>query len=49
MMMRSLTDIYGQLLKHFDFTLINPRDPWKAINTGLWLQKHMFVKAVLRE
>ncbi|TVY37831.1 Cytochrome P450 monooxygenase [Lachnellula subtilissima] len=43
-----LNKLYFELLKNFDFQIINPSHPWKSENYGVRLQKNMFIKATLR-
>lgn len=44
-----LNKVFFELLKKFDFVLIDPTRPWKSENVGLWLQSEMFVKVTLRD
>ena len=37
-----------QLLKHFDFTLIDPERPWFSLNYTIWFQKDMWVRVTER-
>lgn len=39
----------GQLLRRFDFQVVNPAQPWKSANYNLFLQSDMWVSVVLRE
>jgi hypothetical protein len=38
-----------QLLRRFDFQLVNPARPWKSANYNLFLQSEMWVSVSLRE
>jgi hypothetical protein len=44
-----LTPVVSQLLRHFDFQLVNPSQPWKSVNFNLFLQRDMWVSVSLRE
>lgn len=35
-------------LRNFDFTLIDPSNPWISMNYNLWMQKHMFIRVTDR-
>lgn len=38
-----------ELLRHFDFALTNPTEPWKTFNSlGLWEIRDMWVDVTLR-
>lgn len=39
----------GQLLRHFDFQLVYPTQPWKSANYNLYLQRDMWVSVAVRE
>lgn len=38
-----------QLLRRFDFSLIDPTNPWRSVNVGLFLQSEMWVRVARRE
>ncbi|KAG6037551.1 hypothetical protein E4U41_004922 [Claviceps citrina] len=38
-----------ELLRRFDFSIIDPTRPWKSINCGVFLQSEMWVRASRRE
>jgi len=38
-----------ELLKRFDFSIIDPTKPWKSECVGLWMQSEMWVKATERD
>jgi hypothetical protein len=38
-----------QLLRDFDFQLVNPAQPWKSVNYNLFFQSDMWVSVALRE
>ena len=42
-------DIETQLLRRFDFQLVNPSKPWKSVNFNIFLQSEMWVAVSLRE
>ncbi|KAF2133154.1 cytochrome P450 [Dothidotthia symphoricarpi CBS 119687] len=48
----ALLEIYKcvfELFRHFDFTLVNPHEPWQAFNSlGLWEIRDMWVNVTLR-
>jgi hypothetical protein len=35
-------------LRNFDFTLIDPSNPWISMKYNLWMQKHMFIRVTDR-
>jgi hypothetical protein len=37
-----------QLLRNFDFEVVNPAEPWKSGNVGLWIQHGFFVRVTER-
>jgi len=39
----------SQLLRHFDFELVNPLKPWDSVNYAVFMQSNMWVKVSLRE
>lgn len=43
----SLTKL--QLLRRFDFAVVNPVRPWKSVNVGIFLQSEFWVTAMRRE
>jgi len=43
-----LNKAYFELLRHFDFTLIDPEKPWFSLNYTLWFQKDMWVRVTER-
>ncbi|KAI1878257.1 uncharacterized protein JN550_000439 [Neoarthrinium moseri] len=43
-----LNKIYVELLRRFDFTLIDPTNPWKVWNAAVSIQTDMFVKITRR-
>ncbi|EMR65628.1 putative cytochrome p450 protein [Eutypa lata UCREL1] len=43
-----LNKFYVELLRHFDFQLVNPTQPWHSVNQGFFLQKDMWVKVTER-
>lgn len=40
--------IYAQLLRHFDFNLIDPRKPITSSNFGIFVEKDMWVRVTER-
>lgn len=44
-----LMNIPSQLLRQFDFQLVNPAQPWKSVNYNLFFQSDMWVSVALRE
>lgn len=44
--MPSLSTI--QLLRNFDFSLVDPTTPWKSKNVGLWKQSQLWVRVTER-
>ena len=47
-LMRSLTFFARQLLRRFDLSLVNPAQPWKSSNYGVFLQSEYWIKAYRR-
>jgi len=43
-----LNKVFFEVFKNFDITIVNPTNPWKSLNYGLWLQKDMFVRVTER-
>ena len=43
-----LTDL-EQLLRRFDFALVDPTKPWTSINVGVFIQYDYWVKAYKRQ
>ncbi|KAK4672007.1 hypothetical protein QC764_610690 [Podospora pseudoanserina] len=44
-----LNKIFVELLRHFDFQLVYPYEPWKAHNYSLWLHSDMWVSVMRRD
>jgi cytochrome P450 len=44
-----LNKVFVELLRQFDFQLVNPAKPWKSINYNLFFQSDMWVSVALRE
>ncbi|GAB1312517.1 hypothetical protein MFIFM68171_02727 [Madurella fahalii] len=44
-----LNKVLVELLRHFDFQLVYPFQPWKSANYNLFLQKEMWVSVLSRE
>lgn len=40
---------FAQLLRNFDFCVVNPDRPWKSANLGLWMQSELWVEVTERE
>ncbi|KAK4157412.1 Pisatin demethylase [Chaetomidium leptoderma] len=47
--MLELNKVFVELLRRFDFQLVNPDQPWKSINYNLFLQRDMWVSVSLRK
>ena len=43
-----LNKIFFELMRNFEWTLIDPTAPWKSGNVGLWLQKDLWVRVTER-
>ena len=39
----------AQLLRHFDFQLVDPTNPWVSKNYGLFMQRNMWTRVTLRQ
>ncbi|KAK0671676.1 putative cytochrome P450 E-class, group IV [Cercophora samala] len=44
-----LNKIFVEMLRHFDFQLVYPYDPWKGSNYNLWLHSDMWVSVTKRD
>ncbi|KKY26578.1 putative cytochrome p450 [Diplodia seriata] len=44
-----LNKVFVELLRMFDFALVNPGKPWKADNYNLWMINEMWLRASYRE
>jgi cytochrome P450 len=44
-----LNKVFVELLRQFDFQLVNPAQPWKSVNYNLYFQSDMWVSVALRE
>lgn len=44
-----LNKIFVGLLRHFEFTIVDPGSPWVSVNWGLFLQKDMWMRVTRRE
>ncbi|EON62757.1 hypothetical protein W97_01982 [Coniosporium apollinis CBS 100218] len=44
-----LNKVFVELLRRFDFTIIDPSNPWKVTNVGMWMQSNMWVRVTRRE
>ncbi|KAF2007088.1 cytochrome P450 [Amniculicola lignicola CBS 123094] len=44
-----LNKIFVELLRHFDFELLNPGKPWRSVNYNLFLQDEMWLRVTERE
>ncbi|KAF2642225.1 cytochrome P450 [Massarina eburnea CBS 473.64] len=40
--------VYFELLRHFDFDIVNAEKPWKSQNFNIWLQHEFFVRVMER-
>jgi cytochrome P450 len=44
-----LNKMFFGLIRHFEWSIIDPTNPWKSGNVGLWLQKDLWVRVSERE
>jgi len=44
-----LNKIFFELMRNFEWGIIDPTNPWKSGNVGLWLQKDLWVRVSERE
>ncbi|KAK4180503.1 putative cytochrome P450 E-class, group IV [Triangularia setosa] len=44
-----LNKIFVELLRHFDFQIVYPYEPWKGLNYNLWLHTDMWVSVTNRD
>ena len=44
-----LDKVFVELLRRFEFRLVDPTDPWKSVNVGIFLQSKMWVRVTRRE
>ncbi|RDW87449.1 hypothetical protein BP5796_03143 [Coleophoma crateriformis] len=47
--MIELNKVFVELLRNFDFEIIDPTNPWKSGNVGLWMQSELWVRVLERE
>ena len=43
-----LDKIFVELLRRFDWSIVNPQKPWKSVCAGIFLQSEMWVKVTAR-
>lgn len=43
-----LNKVFFELLRNFDFSLVDPAKPWKSANVGLWMQSELWVEVTER-
>ncbi|KAE9374995.1 pisatin demethylase [Stipitochalara longipes BDJ] len=43
-----LNKVYVELLRHFEFTLVDPVVPWKSFNAGLFLHSDLWMRVTKR-
>ncbi|RDW68159.1 hypothetical protein BP6252_09555 [Coleophoma cylindrospora] len=46
--MIELNKIFVELLRHFNFAIIDPTDPWHSVNVGIFMQSEMWVRVSRR-
>ncbi|WYZ43292.1 hypothetical protein EsH8_VI_000991 [Colletotrichum jinshuiense] len=46
--MMELNKVYVELFRRFDFTLLDPTNPWKSFNAGFFIQSDLNVKITRR-
>ncbi|KAK0726232.1 cytochrome P450 [Apiosordaria backusii] len=44
-----LNKIFVELLRHFDFQIVYPYEPWRGVNFNLWLHSDMWVSVTKRD
>ncbi|KAH8902664.1 pisatin demethylase [Coniochaeta sp. PMI_546] len=44
-----LNKVFVELVRRFDFAIVNPEKPWQSRNTGIFLQSDYWVRGYLRE
>jgi cytochrome P450 len=44
-----LNKILFELIRQFEWSIIDPTSPWKSGNVGLWMQKDLWVRVTKRE
>ncbi|KFY37707.1 hypothetical protein V494_04641 [Pseudogymnoascus sp. VKM F-4513 (FW-928)] len=44
-----LNKVFVELLRNFDFELVDSTSPWKSANVGLWIQSELWVRVTERE
>ncbi|KAK0609885.1 pisatin demethylase [Bombardia bombarda] len=47
--MMELNKVFVELLRRFDFVLVDPTKPWKSANVGIFTQSEFWVKGYKRE
>ncbi|KAK0644678.1 cytochrome P450 monooxygenase [Cercophora newfieldiana] len=43
-----LNKVFVELLRHFDFQIVDPTNPWESKNYALFMQRNMWVRVLLR-
>ncbi|RDW80147.1 hypothetical protein BP6252_04785 [Coleophoma cylindrospora] len=44
-----LNKVFVELLRHFEFTIVNPQEPWKSFSAGIFIQHDMWMHVTKRE
>ncbi|KAF2809016.1 pisatin demethylase [Mytilinidion resinicola] len=44
-----LNKVFFELLRNFDFSVVDPTRPWKSANVGLWMQSELWVEVTERK
>ncbi|KAI9733771.1 MAG: hypothetical protein M1818_007185 [Claussenomyces sp. TS43310] len=44
-----LNKVFVELLRHFEFAIVDPTNPWTSINCGVFMQYHMWLRVTRRE
>ncbi|KAF2111803.1 cytochrome P450 [Lophiotrema nucula] len=44
-----LNKVFVELLRHFDFEILNPEKPWRSVNYNLFMQDEMWLRVSERE
>lgn len=42
-------DWSSQLLRNFEFTIVNPQHPWNSFNAGVFIVNDMWMRVTRRE
>jgi len=44
-----LNKVFVELFRNFEFSVVDPAEPWKSFNAGLWIHSKMWLRVTKRE